>query len=765
MNDISPLPNARSDQRLSRANCGRWFVLCIVSLIATVTTATSWARQSTAETESAELAPISENLVSIGFDQQVKLGMWTTFHFRGQESATKFEITVRDGDDAPVTYTGSLTTVGAGDSKRQHAFCRFGRGFGGAKIKLMDASDQVTLEESIVVGEGGIELNASTQQMTVVFEPTADVIGDAIVAGTVVEIEDKPPIVVSTDETNQLPSQWFCYQGVQTFVLVANDVEKINQVQPSQWDALERWVENGGRLILSVSPGAVELVSEGGCLERFLPGKVVGVSEMKSSSQLESFASVSSQQLLAKDERLKLIELTDVTGKIELTQNKVPLIVNQGLGAGEISFLAIELNSTKLTEWKGFSSLLNRFVSVDAVTEQKSDNSRTSRVTHYGYEDMVGQLRVPLDQYSNVKFVAFTWVAVLIGLYILLIGPGDYFLLRKVLGKMELTWVTFSLISLAFCGLALWAASWTKPSEVQINQLEIIDVDATTGTTRGNVWANLYTPSTERLNIELDEDNKFGFEIQSDMLSWQGLPGDGLGGLSSNSRTGLVRQSYLNQINVDEDSQVESKLTNVPIQVSSSKALYAQWWAPSPDVVSNLKASRFNVGLEGTFKNPLNVELKNCRVMFENWVYLIDRRVKVGDIVSIKEMSQKNTKAYLTRRNKKNREDVDERAQNSPWDPTATNIRRIANMMMFYEAAGGASYTGLSHDFQPHIDLSRHLSMGRAIVVGEIDGRLNHGTHLKINGESATENYDDEVTIVRLIVPVKPAKKKSTSNP
>ena len=753
MNDTSP-PIARS----------KFLVLLVLLLSATLTTS-SWARQTTASIKSADPDPISENLVSIGFEQQVKLGMWSTFHFQGQEAATKFEITVRDGDDAPVTYTGQLTEVGAGDSKRQHAFCRFGRGFGGAKIRLLDADDQVTLEESVVVGEGGILLNKATQKMTVVFEPEEDVIGDVIVAGIVVNNDDEPPIVVSMDETNQLPSQWFCYQGVETFVLVANDAEKINQIQPLQWDALQEWVENGGRLILSVSPEAVELVSAGGCLERFMPGRVVGVSEMKSSSQLESYASVSSQQLLAKDEKLNLIELADVKGNVELTQNKVPLIVKQGLGAGEVSFLAVELNAPKLTKWKGFSSLLKRFVTVESSGEQESDNPRTNRVTHYGYEDMVGQLRVPLDQYSNVKFVAFTWVAVLIGLYILLIGPGDYFLLRKVLGKMELTWVTFSLISLAFCGLALWTASWTKPNDVQINQLEIIDVDATTGVTRGNVWANLYTPRTERLNIELEQENKFGFEVQSNMLSWQGLPGDGLGGLSSKSRTGLVRQSYFNQISVDGKSQINSKLVDVPIQVSSSKALYAQWWAESPDVVSNLKASRFNVGLEGTFKNPLNVELRNCRVMFENWVYLIDRRVKVGDVVSIKEMSQKNTKAYLTRRNKKNREDVEERAQNIPWDPTATNIRSIANMMMFYEAAGGSSYTGLSHDFQPHIDLSRHLSMGRAIVVGEIDGKLNHGTHLKINGESAAENYDDEVTIVRLIVPVKPAKKKSTSNP
>jgi hypothetical protein len=37
---------------------------------------------------------------------------------------------------------------------------------------------------------------------------------------------------------------------------------------------------------------------------------------------------------------------------------------------------------------------------------------------------------------------------------------------------------------------------------------------------------------------------------------------------------------------------------------------------------------------------------------------------------------------------------------------------------MFYGAAGGRSYTGLTHNYQSFIDLSRHLRSGRAILVG-----------------------------------------------
>ncbi len=38
-------------------------------------------------------------------------------------------------------------------------------------------------------------------------------------------------------------------------------------------------------------------------------------------------------------------------------------------------------------------------------------------------------------------------------------------------------------------------------------------------------------------------------------------------------------------------------------------------------------------------------------------------------------------------------------------------------MMMFYEAAGGRSYTGLSDDYQRFVDFSGLLKTGRAVLV------------------------------------------------
>src|SRR5690606_1256610 len=100
------------------------------------------------------------------------------------------------------------------------------------------------------------------------------------------------------------------------------------------------------------------------------------------------------------------------------------------------------------------------------------------------------------DYFSGVKLVPFSLVFLLVVVYILLIGPGDYFLVKKVLKRMEATWITFPLIVLIFSGVAYYLANWMKGDEIRLNQVDIIDVDASSGFVRGTTYANVFSPAT-----------------------------------------------------------------------------------------------------------------------------------------------------------------------------------------------------------------------------------------------------------------------------
>ena len=56
------------------------------------------------------------------------------------------------------------------------------------------------------------------------------------------------------------------------------------------------------------------------------------------------------------------------------------------------------------------------------------------------------RLQNNLEFFEGVPAISFSWVALLILFYILLIGPIEYLILTRLLKRLELTWLTFPII-------------------------------------------------------------------------------------------------------------------------------------------------------------------------------------------------------------------------------------------------------------------------------------------------------------------------------
>ena len=238
-----------------------------------------------------------------------------------------------------------------------------------------------------------------------------------------------------------------------------------------------------------------------------------------------------------KDQPIDTVAIQPGMAKVWVVdENRNSLIVQHPLGLGSIVFVAFDLKQPAVVNWPSYSDLvrvLNKGKSLKS--ESQSISSLGNGMVRLGFADIVGQLFAPMEQFSKVQFVPFTAIAILIGLYILCIGPLDYFLLRKVFKRMELTWVTFPLFSLLFCGIAVGISLWSRPHTLQANQLEIIDIDATDSSCRGFVWTNFYSPTGDTLDIQMPATNLLDLSVTESMTSWHGQPGDGLGGMNGGS--------------------------------------------------------------------------------------------------------------------------------------------------------------------------------------------------------------------------------------
>src|SRR5213078_1731380 len=108
-----------------------------------------------------------------------------------------------------------------------------------------------------------------------------------------------------------------------------------------------------------------------------------------------------------------------------------------------------------------------------------------------------------LEQFEGVPVISFGWVALFILLYILVVGPLDYFILKKVVKRLELTWVTFPTVVLVVSAAAYFTAYYLKGSELRINKVDVVDVvaelDPETRVARGTqaagtTWFTLFSP-------------------------------------------------------------------------------------------------------------------------------------------------------------------------------------------------------------------------------------------------------------------------------
>ena len=161
-----------------------------------------------------------------------------------------------------------------------------------------------------------------------------------------------------------------------------------------------------------------------------------------------------------------------------------------------------------------------------------------------------------------MRLISFTSVALIVLGFVGLLA-ADYFFLKHVVGRMQLTWLTVPtyclLAGVATCSVFRSA----KPDVYQVNQAELIDIDATgvewqltrggdvsapsavpPSVVRGKIWLSLYSPDAGQLDLGLHSQLPWDMQAGSLNLGWLGLPGRGIGGMESDNQWVQTAKPY-----------------------------------------------------------------------------------------------------------------------------------------------------------------------------------------------------------------------------
>src|SRR5262249_28105163 len=191
-------------------------------------------------------------------------------------------------------------------------------------------------------------------------------------------------------------------------------------------------------------------------------------------------------------------------------------------------------------------------------------------------------LRESLAQFPGVQLVPFGWVAFFIFLYILLIGPGDYFFLKKVLKRMELTWITFPLIVITVSLVAYFAAYAVKGTDLRINKVDAVALDQQPGQLRGSTYLTLFSPQNRDYDVALGPlalvgDPKAARPLPDaeTMVSFFGIPESGYGGMNNQGHFSLSSSGYM----YEPAERIEA-LKGVRVPIWSTKSFAGRWFGP-----------------------------------------------------------------------------------------------------------------------------------------------------------------------------------------
>ena len=318
------------------------------------------------------------------------------------------------------------------------------------------------------------------------------------------------------------------------------------------------------------------------------------------------------------------------------TEDGRPLIATMPYGMGNITYHRLFPRRGPFQAvgqaMSGFSRRWSKICPSRAIRHDRDFGVLAAGENGVAGNDLISGIYNELENF-DVNVVPFGYVALFIILYILVVGPLDYFVLKHVFHKLEWTWITFPAVVLAVSVAAYFTAYALKGNDLKINKIDIVDFDLRTEldgkqrTARAFVlWPNIFhdpEPAHPKLHRGRGAQSgllgrqKLSKPLSADQVSWLGRPElEGFGAMGRSGSQGFFRRAY-------SYAEEAKGMRDVPIPVWTTKAFDASWEAALPKAalsgrpgLSHTRVQGKNFKLTGTIKNNLGRRPGRCLDLF-----------------------------------------------------------------------------------------------------------------------------------------------------
>jgi hypothetical protein len=548
------------------------------------------------------------------------------------QGAFRLVVEATDGEEIPYRYAVPVPALAAGEQRIVLAYARPGTDGGEFTVKVQTPDgrtlhtaakvrrDSSNLKREIIDPQDVLYLTLGSRLpgLSRAVQPQPNDQADDAENGT------RGFAVI--ENADLLPDRWFGCEAVDVVVLATGGEGFVTQLlqdgAAARRDALLEWVRRGGRLVLSVGRNhqlVGRLLDKLPLLDCGIQGSVTRAALTNVTTWAGREAQQVQQQPLREVEiaclrpgRDTYIVVREDADAADLERR--PVIVQGPCGLGRVMLVAFDLDGEKFGKWES-----------QAVFWKKLQAEVAPRPVGRGERRELGEeMQRAVETFGEVPVTSFGWVALFLLFYIVLVGPLDYFVLKKVFKRLEMTWVTFPLMVLVVSVAAYLAAYWLKGDDLWINKVDLVEVDLH-GPPRvyGSTWFALFNPRSQGCTVGLAPASP----------GWSAPPAAGeanreaavmLAPLEAPQRTvpgspGLFRRPY-------EYAADATGLRGVPVPVWATRTFAASWRAPAsavPPVEADVRLSRDGNALAGTIVNHLPVELQGVGLFYRGQWYTV----------------------------------------------------------------------------------------------------------------------------------------------
>ncbi|MDA0591433.1 MAG: hypothetical protein O2820_15045 [Planctomycetota bacterium] len=545
-----------------------------------------------------------------------------------------------------------------------------------------------------------------------------------------------------------------------------------------QAECLDTWVKSGGQLICFL--GAEDRV------EQFRSSRIANWFDMEIQTKrvsdlggVEAFVQGGmdggdSEPLLIGARRVAVasVKLAD---SVSLDRGGLSgsVLTETARGFGRVTFVGFDMDRKPLSLWgeRGSGQFLLKLAGV-ALSEEMT-TQRSGRVSKSGITDLATQFREAVEYLPGLGDRSTLSVLGLVLLYLLIIGPADYFLVHRVLKRPQLTWLTFPAIVVVGALLARSAALSSNGTELRVTQVDLVDIDSSTGFVRESAWCSIYSPQNARYRVAAQSSGKL-LPLENDAangtpkLGWFGMPEENYGGMYRAGGLEIGRPGY-------NLSERQNGIDNLPIPIWSNRSLTAEMQRSSPDGL--LDAELIQSGTGGQLA-PASRLTHHFPTPIEDWLIVYGNRayfpedagsenagIRPGEVWAPLDASgtSQDLAGYLN--GTAYRSYVDGRSSKhtristtlTDYDSQSRNVKGILAMISLHEHGGGFGYTSLRNFALRKMELSRHLPLNRAVLIGRVSVPA---TILEIDGKPIEAERHE--TFVRILIPVQPTELNET---